>query len=120
VNYDFSTGQFTGRLVGKFDLPLDIEVEIAANTRSGFATVQGRVSGYTFADLGMRKKMLAGRMILNVSVRDAFATRINESEAEQPAFYVYDYGLRGAFVTVGLSYGFGKGEAMEFGAQKRF
>jgi hypothetical protein len=33
---------------------------------------------------------------------------------------VYDYGLRGAFVTVGLSYGFGKGEAMEFGAQKRF
>jgi outer membrane receptor protein involved in Fe transport len=120
VNYDFSTGQFTGRLVGKFDLPLDIEVEVAANTRSGFATVQGRVSGYTFADLGMRKKMLAGRMILNVSVRDAFATRINESEAEQPAFYVYDYGLRGAFVTVGLSYGFGKGEAMEFGAQKRF
>ena len=56
----------------------------------------------------------------HVSVRDAFASQINESVTTQPSFYLYEYQRRGRFVTVGLSYGFGKGEAMEFAGQKRF
>ncbi|MBB4078682.1 outer membrane receptor protein involved in Fe transport [Lewinella aquimaris] len=120
VSYDFSAEQFNGRLVTKFELPLDIDFEVAGNVRSGYRTVQGNVSGFSYADIGLRKKILKGRMIFNVSVRDAFASMIDESEATQPDFYLYNYRQRGRFVTVGLSYGFGKGEAMEFGGQKQF
>ena len=120
LSYDFTADQLNGRLVTKWSLPLDVDLEVAGNGRSGFRTVQGRVSGFTFLDLGLRKKLLEGRMILNVSVRDAFASQINESVTTQPSFYLYEYQRRGRFVTVGLSYGFGKGEAMEFAGQKRF
>ncbi|MCP9235905.1 outer membrane beta-barrel family protein [Lewinella sp. JB7] len=120
VSYDFSAERFNGRLVTKFELPLDIDFEVAGNLRSGYRTVQGRVSGFSYADVGLRKKVLKGRMIFNVSVRDAFASMIDENEATQPDFYLYNYRQRGRFVTVGLSYGFGKGEAMEFGGQKQF
>ncbi|TXF84380.1 TonB-dependent receptor [Neolewinella aurantiaca] len=119
VSYDFTADQLNGRLVSKFELPMDIDLELAGNLRSGYETVQGRVTGYTFADLGIRKKVLKGKMVLNMSVRDLFASRIRESIANQPTFYVYDYSQRGRFVTLGLSYGFGKGEAMEFSGQKR-
>lgn len=120
VSYDFSAEQFNGRLVTKFELPLEVDLELAGNLRSGYRTVQGRQSGFAFADVGLRKKLLEGKMIFNVSVRDAFASMIDESIATQPDFYVYNYRLRGRFVTVGLSYGFGKGDAMEFGGQKQF
>ncbi len=118
VSYDFTADQFNGRLVSKFELPLDVDLEVAGNFRSGYETVQGTVSGFSFADLGLRKKMLKGRMVLNLSVRDVFASRISESVTTQTDFSVYNYNLRGRFTTLGLSYGFGKGEAMEFSAQK--
>ncbi len=63
---------------------------------------------------------MKGRTILNLSVRDMFASRISETETVQPSFYLYDYRQRGRFVTFGISFGFGKGEAMEFSGQKRF
>ncbi len=63
---------------------------------------------------------MKGKMILNLSVRDIFASRIRERVTDQPDFYLYDYFNRGRFVTAGISYGFGKGEAMEFSGQKRF
>ena len=62
---------------------------------------------------------MKGRTILNLSIRDVFASRFRESETSQENFYVYSYGQRGRFVTFGISYGFGKGEAMEFSGQKR-
>ncbi|MFK7906931.1 MAG: outer membrane beta-barrel protein, partial [Chitinophagales bacterium] len=71
------------------------------------------------ADLGVRKKLLKGKAVLNMSVRDIFASRIREIETFQPDFYIYSRGFRGRFVTLGFSYGFGKGEAMEFSGQKR-
>ncbi|THH40732.1 TonB-dependent receptor [Neolewinella litorea] len=120
VSYDFSTDQLNGRAVTKIQLPLDVEIEVAGNLRSGYRTVQGQVSGYGFVDAGLRKKAAKGRLVLNVSVRDAFATRIDEQEARQPDFYLYNYRRQGRFVIVGLSYGFGKGEAMEFAGQKQF
>jgi hypothetical protein len=77
------------------------------------------MSGYALADIGVRKKVLKGKVILNLSVRDAFASRIFESETVQQSFSQYSYRMRGRFVTFGISYGFGKGEAMEFSGQKR-
>jgi len=49
-----------------------------------------------------------------LSVRDIFASRIRENVSEQSEFYVYHFRQRGRFITLGFSYGFGKGEAMEF------
>lgn len=120
MDFDFNADQWTSRLTTKFKLPADIDLEIMGNYRSGFQTVQRDISGFFFADLGVRKKVMKGKTIVNLSVRDVFASRIFEAETVQPNFYLYNYRLRGRFVTIGVSYGFGKGEAMEFSGQKRF
>lgn len=119
VSYDFTADQLSGRIVSKWDLPMDFDVEVSGNYQSAVQTVQGMRSGFTFADLGIRKKMLKGRLIVNASVRDVFASRIFESIASQPDFYVYSFRQRGRFVTLGISYGFGKGDAMEFSGARR-
>ncbi|WP_373511731.1 outer membrane beta-barrel protein, partial [Persicitalea sp.] len=82
-------------------------------------TVQSRVSGYAFADLGLRKKLKGGKAVINLGVRDIFASRIQESVIERSNFYLYDFGQRGRFVTLGFSYGFGKGEAMTYSGSRR-
>ena len=123
TSFDFTADQWTGRLTNKFKLPADIDFEVIGNYRSALETFQMNLSSYFFADLGVRKKIMNGKTILNLSIRDVFASRIFESEtisSRQPDFYLYDYRLRGRFITVGISYGFGKGEAMEFSGQKRF
>ena len=120
TSFDFNANQWSTRLTSKFQLPADIDVEVIGNYQSSFKTFQQETSGYFFADLGLRKKVMKGKTILNLSVRDVFASRIFESVTTQPAFYLYNYRLQGRFVTVGISYGFGKGEAMEFSGQKRF
>ena len=61
-----------------------------------------------------------GKAIINLSVRDVFASRVTESESYSPEFSQYSFRQRGRFVTLGISYGFGKGEAMEFSGGKRF
>jgi len=48
-----------------------------------------------------------------------FASRIRESEIVQEDFSLYSFRQRGRFITFGFSYGFGKGEAMEFSGRKR-
>ena len=60
-----------------------------------------------------------GKGVINLSVRDVFASRIMESEAYQPTFYLYNWQQRGRFITLGFSYGFGKGEAMEYSGRRR-
>ena len=54
-----------------------------------------------------------------MSVRDLFATRARETEIAQEDFYIYSFGQRGRFITLGFSYGFGKGEAMEYSGGRR-
>ncbi len=119
-SFDFSADQWSARLTNKFKLPADIDVEVIGNYRSRFRTFQREQFGFFFADLGFRKKLMNGKTILNLSVRDVLASRIFESETRQPDFFLSDYRLRGRFITVGVSFGFGKGEAMEFSGQKRF
>ena len=120
TNFDFSADQWSSRLTSKFKLPADIDLELIGQYQSSVRRFQETTSDYLFADLGLRKKIMNGKTILNLSVRDVFASRIFESETIQPDFYLYNYRLRGRFITVGISYGFGKGEAMEFSGQKRF
>lgn len=120
ASFDFNADQWSTRITSKFKLPGDIDFEVVGNYQSSFQTFQRETSGYLFADLGLRKKVMKGKTILNLSVRDVFASRIFEFETRQSSFYLYDYRLQGRFITVGVSYGFGKGEAMEFSGQKRF
>lgn len=120
TSFDFNGNQWSTRLTGKVKLFADIDVELTGNYRSGYRTIQQKVSENLFMDFGARKKILKGKAILNLSIRDVFASRVFESITEQPTFYLRNFRQRGRFVTFGISIGFGKGEAMEFSGQKHF
>jgi len=119
VSFDFSNSLWSSKFTNKVKLPAQFEIEVTGQYRSPFQTVQSEISGNIFADLGIRKKIGKGRAIFSLSVRDIFASRFRESETTQPDFYLYNYSIRGRFVTLGFSYGFGKGEAMEFSGRRR-
>ncbi|TYP99339.1 outer membrane receptor for ferrienterochelin and colicin [Tenacibaculum adriaticum] len=117
--FDFTGSQWSTRLGSKIGLPADIDLELNGNYRSGFETVQGKQSGFAFLDLGLRKKIFKGKIVANLGVRDVFASRIQERFVNQTTFSTYDYSLRGRFITFGISYGFGKGEAMTYSGRRR-
>ncbi|MEZ5042179.1 MAG: TonB-dependent receptor [Saprospiraceae bacterium] len=118
-SFDFTADQWSARMTAKLKLPAQIDFEITGNYRSRVQSFQRLTSDYAFADLGIRKKIMKGKTILNLSIRDLFSSQIRESEANQPGFYLYNWDQRGGrYVTFGISYGFGKGEAMEFSGQK--
>lgn len=119
-SFDFTGDQWSTRLTGKFKLPADIDIELIGNYRSNYRTLQQEVTENLFMDFGARKKIFKGKAIVNLSVRDVFASRISESITTQPTYYLRDYSKRGRFITLGISFGFGKGEAMEFSGQKHF
>ncbi|WP_420602479.1 TonB-dependent receptor domain-containing protein [Flagellimonas sp.] len=119
VVFDFDADRWSSKLMGKVKFPADIDLEATGNYRSSYQTVQGEVNDYAFMDLGLRKKLLKGKAILNLSVRDLFASRISESQIAQADFEVYNRRLRGRFVAFGFSYGFGKGEAMQYSGGRR-
>jgi len=55
-----------------------------------------------------------------LSIRDVFAFSKFQSVTNQTSFYNTSSGKRGRFITFGVSFGFGKGDAMEFSGQKRY
>lgn len=118
-NFDFTGERWSSRVTSKFKLPADFEVELIGNFRSSYKTVQGEVSQNAFADFGMRKKIAKGKLVLNASIRDVFNSRIRESIVDQPEYYTYSRRQRGTFFALGLSYGFGKGEAMTYSSGRR-
>jgi len=118
-DFDFSGSQWSSRMGSKIGLPADIDIEFTGNYQSGFETVQGEQSGYASLDLGVRKKIFKGKVILNLGVRDLFKSRIQERFVNQPTFESYSFSQRGRFITFGISYGFGKGEAMTYSGRRR-
>lgn len=118
-NFDFTGSQWSSRLGSKLGLPADIDLELTGNYQSGFETVQGEQSGYAFLDIGIRKKIIKGKVIINLGVRDLFESRVQERFVNQPSFESYRFGQRGRFLTFGISYGFGKGEAMTYSGRRR-
>lgn len=119
TRFDFEANRWFSRLVGRLKLPADLEAELTWEHQSGYRNVQQDISPYSVFDLGVRKKLMRGKAVVNLSVRDLFITRIQESLASQSDFNVYGWSRRGRFVTVGFSYGFGKGEAMVFSGGRR-
>ncbi|UJH66377.1 outer membrane beta-barrel family protein [Allomuricauda sp. SCSIO 65647] len=116
---DFSAEQWSSKLLTKIKLPWDIDFETTGNYQSAFQTVQGEIDDIAFLDFGVRKKIMKGKGVLNLSVRDAFASRIRENQIIQSDFEVFNRSFRARFVAFGFSYGFGKGEAMQFSGAKR-
>lgn len=119
TSIDFSNDQWSAKWTNKFKLSGQLDFEITGQYRSKFQTVQSEISGNVFADIGLRKKIMDGKGVFSLSVRDLFASRIRESETNQANFYLYNWSRRGRFITLGFSYGFGKGEAMEFEGSRR-
>ena len=116
---DFNNDQWGGKLTAKVKLPAAIDFEVTGQYRSSVQTVLSVNSANLFADLGLRKKFLKGKGVLSMSVRDIFESRFRESITDQPDFFLSRFGIRGRFITFGFSYGFGKGEAMEFSGRRR-
>ena len=119
TSFDFQDDQWTTKLTAKIKLPANIDFEITGHYQSSYRTVQNVISDNLYADLGLRKKVMKGKGVLNLSIRDVFASRIREGESNQPTFYLYNWQQRGRFITLGFSYGFGKGEAMEYSGRRR-
>lgn len=118
-DFNFNADQWSAKLTTKFQLPYDIDFELMGNYRSAYQTVQSTIGDNFALNIGVRKKLLKGKAVISLSVRDLLATRIRETEISQEDFYIYSFGQRGRFITLGFSYGFGKGEAMEYSGGRR-
>ena len=70
-------------------------------------------------DFGARYKILKGKVVLNASIRDVFASRIRESFVFGENFESSRRSQLGRFISLGVSYGFGKGEAITYGGAGR-
>ncbi len=118
-NFNFSGSQWSLNLTPKFKLPYDIDLELTGRYQSGYETVQGEVSDYATLDFGIRKKVLKGKIMFNLSVRDVFESRIREVFVSQDTFENYSFDQRQRQISFGISYGFGKGEAMNYTGRRR-
>lgn len=118
-SFDFEGNQWSSKLTTKFKLPAGIDAEITGQYQSRVQTVQSLRSDNLFADFGVRKKIWKGKAVVSVSVRDVFASRVDITNTFQPEFNLYSRRQRGRFITAGFSYGFGKGEAMQYSGQRR-
>lgn len=117
--FDFRGDQWSTRLNNKFKISKELDLELTGSYQSKVKTVQGTRSGYATMDLGIRNKFWNGKGVLNLSIRDVFASRIRESIVDQDNFYSYAYARRGRFITLGFSYSIGKGEAMTYSGRMR-
>ncbi len=118
-NFDFSADRWSGKLTTKYKFSRKLDTELSIRYESAFQTIQGERAGNLFANFGLKYKILKGRGVFNFSVRDIFASRIRQITIKQADFYTFSSGQRGRFITLGFSYGFGKGEAMQYSGRRR-
>ncbi|SFW50472.1 Outer membrane receptor for ferrienterochelin and colicins [Sinomicrobium oceani] len=119
-SFDFNTTQWQTRLLSKFRIPGGLDLELTGNYESGFRNVQYRMREKCYMDAGLRKKIFKGRLVMNLSVRDVFASKRFSPVTITDSYTLLKEERNGRFVTFGLSFGFGKGDAMEYSAQKQF
>lgn len=119
-SFDFNNYKWSSRANLKFKMPADIEMQFSLNYRSRVQNVFTERRGYFYVDSGIRKKIMKGKFILNLSVRDVFNSRINKNYTVRTNSSLYSRSQRGRYIVFGVSYNFGKGEAMEFSGQKMF
>lgn len=121
IDFDFDNTGWSGRITAKVKLPAEIDSELRMRYHSKGQELQGSRRDIFYADFGIRKKLFGGRAIVNFSMRDVFNSRRYISEMDQPTFYRYSVRQSsGRRLVLGLSFGFGKGDAMEFSGHKMF
>lgn len=118
-DFDFTADQWSTKLTSKFKVNRSFDFEMTGRYNSSVQTIQGVSSANLFGDFGLRYKIMNGKAVINLSVRDVFASRIRENVAEGDDFYAYSFRQRGRFISLGFSYGFGKGEAMTYSGGRR-
>ena len=118
-SFDFNSSQWSSKLTTKFKLKKDIDLELSGNYQSEYRTVQGSTDQFAFMNIGARKKILKGKAVVNLSLRDVFASQIRASHIIQSNYSFSSYSTRGRFITLGFSYSFGKGEAMQYSGGRR-
>lgn len=121
-SFDFNNDSWSARWTNRLKLPYNFDVECRLNYRSKSKSLQTITKAMTYANLGIRKKILKNRGVLNLSVQDLFNSSKNISYTDPSAtFYQYSEHRRDKQrIILGFSYSFGKGEAMEFSGQKMF
>jgi len=119
-SFNFSGSRWSSKLTTKLKLPFLIDFELSGNYQSNYKTYQNDLSDSFFMNIGIRKKILDKKGVINFSIRDVFDSRKNESISSLPDYYIYSYSQRKRAIVLGFSYGIGKGEAMEFSGHKRF
>ncbi len=117
--FDFSADQWNAKLSTKYKLNKTFDTELTVRHASAFRTLQGTNAANTFADFGFRYKILKNRGVFNFSIRDIFASRIREVNVVRDDFSTFSRRQRGRFITLGFSYGFGKGEAIQYSGNRR-
>ncbi|MFB9054954.1 TonB-dependent receptor domain-containing protein [Formosa undariae] len=117
-SFDFNGERWNGRLTSKIALPADFDLEITGQLESDYQTVQSENQGFTFMDLGVRKKILKGKVVVNFAIKDVFESRVYENTILNANNFNTNRSTRGRFYTLGFSYGFGKGEAMTYSGKR--
>ncbi len=117
--FDFKGNNWSSEITSKFKFPKDLDLELSWNYQSGFKTIDGESAPSQFLNLGARKKLLKGKGVISVNIRDLFATRVRENQTIRKDFNIWSRSVYGRFWVIGFSYGFGKGEAMEFRGRRR-
>ena len=118
-NFDFSNDQWSTKLTSKIKLSKKLDFELTGRHDSDVQIVQGTRSGNTYLDFGTRYKIAKGKVVINFSVRDVFASRVRESFVFDDTFENYSFRQLGRFISLGVSYGFGKGEAITYSGRGR-
>ncbi|MCB9203093.1 MAG: TonB-dependent receptor [Flavobacteriales bacterium] len=114
IDYSFSNNQWSSKLTSKFKLPAKFDLETTFNYNSKYETVQGKRAGFYVVNIGIRKKIINGKLVLNLNINDLFETRRYENFVNQENYSIYTRFQRGRFIKFGISYGFGKGEAVHY------
>jgi len=117
--FDFTADKWTGKLMLKYKLKKGIDLELTGRHESREETVQGLRNANSQLDAGLRVKILKGKGVFNVSARDIFASRVRKLTIDNDTYFLERGGWRGRALTLGFSYGFGKGEAMHFSGRRR-
>lgn len=118
-NFDFSADVWSAKVIAKYKYNKSLDLEVTTRYQSREQTVQGLLRYNLFADFGFRYKIMNGKGVFNFSIRDIFASRIRQNTIDNQNFYSYSWSRRGRFITLGFSYGFGKGEAMYYSGRRR-
>jgi outer membrane receptor protein involved in Fe transport len=75
-----------GRLMSKWHLPWEMDVQASVGVQAPRNTSQGFSEGIYTLDLSLSQKLLDGQGILSASVRDVFNSRVWRSNLSQPDF----------------------------------